>query len=751
MTITKLLQGFAALLTASPSLLIAATVDKAPYTGQLEEIIVTAQKKAEDLQKVPVAITAITGAELEKKGIVDLSGIARNTPSITATPYPGDPTTLTIYMRGMGSANPSGDPTSEGGVGVYEDGFYMGRPNAQTFDLADVERIEVLRGPQGTLYGKNTTGGAINIISKQPTGEFGLKQTLEFGNRNEFRSLTTINLPRWHDVSAKLTLLRSSVDGYVKNSGGHDFGESAQKGGRLQLHWDANSALKVDFFSEMGEIDYTPQYQQNPGLNGLVCEFDPACAGFAYFSSAGPMDNAYRPMNQPSNKARFRGDGLTVSLQVNDALTIKSLTGYRDLEVDSFVNWNEVFSSPAFVFEFVAGPNTLKQHQISQELQLTGDFLDGGFSYVSGVYYFHESTSSVLNGSFFTDLTSFSTASSKAVFGQLTWRPEAFSRKLELTAGGRYSKDDHEQGGLGSPTLTESSSRFTPSVIANYQWTGDLGTYAKVATGYRAGGSSITTDPAKYRVFSPETLTSYEIGLKSYWLDRRLRANLSVFHNKFKDMQILAGVTANNPSDTEIYNIGKATIQGVELELDANIFEALTLGLNYAYLDAVIDEVSVQPDTIFDPAVNPSSPYSLGQNVKSLFIIPNAAKNSFSLSGDYTLLRFDRKSLTAHVDYNWKSGYPGSGPGVPGHRFVDFGSHGSTNARLSYKVDLARGDHMDVSLWAKNLGKRYISEKFGTGGLNVDTPAAPAGATGAVVLWSEPATYGISLTYEYGG
>src|SRR5579871_995568 len=189
----------------------------------IQEVVVTAERRTENLQTTPIAITALSAEDLNKAGVSDFAGVAKQSTSINFTPYPSSSNTLILYMRGQGVAD-ANQITQDGSVGLYEDGFYIARPQAETFDLADVERVEVLRGPQGTLYGRNTTGGAVNIISKKPTGELDVKAQLDVGQRNYVRALGTLNLPKVAGgLSSKITLLYSNMAGNVENYGYTDF------------------------------------------------------------------------------------------------------------------------------------------------------------------------------------------------------------------------------------------------------------------------------------------------------------------------------------------------------------------------------------------------------------------------------------------------------------------------------------------------------------------------------------------------
>ena len=225
-----------ALVLATPAM-----AQEAARSGGLEEVVVTAQRREERLQDAPLAISVLSSEKLELRGITDFSSVAEHTPSISFTPYPSSSNTLIMYLRGQGVAD-SMQITSDGSVGLYQDGFYISRPQLSTFDLADIDRVEVLRGPQGTLYGRNTTGGAVNLISKRPSGELGVKQALSAGSRDYFRTLTVLDLPEWHGLSSKLTFLYSRKDGLVENldKSSRDYQEEQQRAGRVALAWDGD-------------------------------------------------------------------------------------------------------------------------------------------------------------------------------------------------------------------------------------------------------------------------------------------------------------------------------------------------------------------------------------------------------------------------------------------------------------------------------------------------------------------------------
>jgi iron complex outermembrane recepter protein len=767
---------------------IAALSCAAPFSwaagGAIEEVMVTAQKRAENLQTTPIAISALSADALEKMGIADFADVAQASPSIHFTTYPSS-NMLTLYMRGQGINDPM-QITADGSVGLYQDGFYVGRPLGAIFELADLERVEVLRGPQGTLYGRNTTGGAVNMISKRPSGEFGFKQSFNVGTRDLFRSLTTIDLPAWNDLAAKLTVLKSSRDGNVKNSGNsNDYGASEQLSGRLDLHWQASDALSADYFFENGTLNSTPLYFQNAQVqqSGRV-------AGYTQASS--PRDTTYRAIDLPESTSRFENHGLTLGWDISDSFTVKSLTGYRELKVDGYQDYAEALGTGVST-NAITALDIIHSHTFSQEFQFIGSALEDRIRYVSGLYYYRDSASHYED--FFTGINATPTfasrinklrdvhadAQSLAAYGQVTWKPDILQDRFEATLGGRFTRDKRKAerklltsigrgplfggGPITVPGSTDSGvgndqnfSRFNPALTLNYAWSDDFSTYAKVATGYRAGGSSEAAPVGSFGLtYGPEKIISYEAGLKSYWFDQRVRFNAAAFVSKIDDMQMLISTSPADSSVVQGFNAGKATIKGLEFDLLVQPLDDLSLILNYAYLHTQLDSVAAPAKTIFDRSSNPLSPYAAGDDISGLFVVPNAPRHAVTASADYTLWHFDSSDIAAHLDYRWQSHMYTSalgGADVPDQVDVGVGAYGILNGKLTWAFDLPRGDRAKLSVWGKNLTDQYYAAQvIGLGGGPVNVAAAAPGNTAGrkatAEAWSEPPSYGVEIIYEY--
>jgi iron complex outermembrane receptor protein len=730
------------------------------------------------------------------------------------TPYPSSNNTLILYMRGQGVSD-AGQITLDSAVGLYQDGFYLSRGQAVTFDLADIERVEVLRGPQGTLYGRNTTGGAVNLISKKPSGELGFKQELGFGSEDRLRSLSVLDLPKIGGLSTKVAFLKREQDGFVENPGGdHDFSEEGQTAGRIAMRWDNDSPFTADVFYEIGEMTSTPNYYVNDALGTPI----PLPGGGSFQLIPGykfgdnPEDEAYRTFDLDESKADFQNMGLTLSWDVNDSLTLKSLTGYRDVKTLYSQDYAETF------FVGFRSFDDIRFHQFSQELQALGSVFDDRLDYLLGLYYFKEgarhfenvliSNVPTISGPLRLDKDRYveADAESKAIFAQVTWTPSILNDKLELTFGGRYTEDKRDASRqltnyfrLFDPTGTVppdfgprlpcdfvtvfppncdfvigqepdpnnpaqitsnsvESSKFNPAFTANYAWTDDVSTYLRIATGYKAGGSGESVDVGQFgNTFDPEDVILYELGLKSYLFDRKLRLNIAAFDSEYDDMQLFFNT---NPSDLSIVlatNAGKATVAGVELEALWQPIENLRFSFDYTYLDAKFDEVIAPAGTIFDPDTNPSSPYQVGDNVKDVFVMPYAPENSYNVGADWTFANFATSSLTLILNYRWEDRTYFTAPvgeAVPGRDLYSRPSFGLLDARLSWQIDFANDSHGRVDVYGKNiLDEEWQTHIIGNGA-SIDVTDqfgqfTPAGFTSQAVQWAERPIYGINLVYEF--
>lgn len=376
---------------------------------QLEEVLVTAQKKVESLQDAPISIKAFGPQQLEAQGIEGLGDIGTKVPGMTVEPFPINNATLRIFIRGVGIFDVQ--VTQDAPVGVYMDGIYIARSTGTAIDIADLERIEILKGPQGTLYGRNTTGGAINLITRRPSvDEFEFKQKFVLGDRNLLTSNTMINLPLSETLAAKLAYMYSTQDGYIDNTGpGGDFGDKEVQGVRLDMRWQPIDALTVDYTYDKSAFDYhNYMYQaqllpriskgqsdpvKNNGAEATVFSddrLDALASGPPYEESSTDID----------------GHALTFDWQ-SESYRLKYIAAYRTLEDASYADLGGGKGSTEYridthAYDGVAaqqvfgGPSPLvipviSQRQWSHELQLgQDDMFDGQFEYILGAYYFEE-------------------------------------------------------------------------------------------------------------------------------------------------------------------------------------------------------------------------------------------------------------------------------------------------------------------------------------------------------------------------
>lgn len=748
--------------------------EQAERSSVIEEITVTAQRREESLQDTPIAMSTFSADDLDAHKASNFMDISAFTPNFTAVNTTGSNNNVAASIRGIFSQEPA--LAQEPKVGFYLDGVYLAKNSGAIFDLADLERIEILRGPQGTLYGKNTTGGAINLISSKPTGEFGVKQLLSTGNLNRITSRTNLNLPAWGPLSAKLSYLSSQRDGTSTNRNPNtpvrEMGDEDTQSFRIALRWKPGDAWTADYSFDRTDSSSAPKPPQLSHVNPayadvpVVTSFDPYTEAednpFRQLIAAGVV-SPDRRIDHFSLDAVQRedvvvsGHNLTVAWQLG-AAELRAITGYReyDSDADPGARGAEDFDGgdwvvPIFHLGTPASDGIRKQQdQFSQELQIVGSAFNNRLTYVGGLYYFSESGSefsnewdallylpagtipgldfdalypqSLILGGPPNGLGEFYAVEnrSRAVYTQVSYTPEAFSDRLTLSGGLRYTEDDREATLLDADPVwraEKSWSNLSPSVSAQYALSETVGVYGKIASGYNAGNFPVraSTETAFGIPVDEETLVAYEVGVKSDWLDRRLRVNTAAFLYKYDDLQ----VSDFQAGSTILVNAGKATVSGFELEVTAIPFTGLTALLGYGYTNFEYDEFIVGGVDLADTAVPSFAPEHTA-SASLEYVFPGvpfgqlALRSDVSYSDSYTFETF----ATLHDKATSRT-------------LVD--------ARLALREIPVGEGSLEVALWGKNLTDKEYRE-FGVDFSDLGF---------AVNTWGDRRMYGLDLIYRF--
>lgn len=720
---------------------LAAAQDQA-QGGQLEEIVVTAEKRETSLQDTPISVSVVGGEELASRGVTNVKDLVEGSvPSIRIIPFFGRASAVSIAMRGV-STGDSTQISRETSIGIYTDGVYMGRVQGLGTELFDIERVEVLRGPQGTLIGRNTIGGALNIITKRPTGEFGIVQKVGVRNFGGWNAATNLNLPEVAGVSVKIDGVWSKRDGWVDNplEGAWDWNQSERRGLRVAALWEPTDTVSALYSYDVSRDESTGGYGQ---FTTLLPGAPPLAPIFGLEPSRVRESRAGAPL-EPS-VAKVSGHSLNIGWDLTEGLQFRSITAYRELEQSQYDQAAGLFFAfrPNGLFGRISLADIV-QDQFSQEFQLVGssDRLD----YVVGAFYFEEDASesawtartlqfnatgtgySVLPqpvGGPMPDRASVNHVESKALFGQATWTPPVLDDRLHLTAGLRYT-DDQKAGrmtsirGVPSPLSYEfSSKRVDPAATVAFDWTDRINTYVRWGVAYRAGGANSRS--ATFRPFGEEELEAWEVGLKSEFWDRRARLNVALFDSSYRDLQSTFQ-DPTNPSATETVNVDStAKIRGLEVDLTLAPAAGLRLNASYSFTDADV------PDLV--------NPFSGEVTDSNSGLTPRHAASA-AIDYDFTV---PVGELTAHLDANYSSGsYTGGGDDSRSQAFV------LVNARLTLsEVELGgTPGTWALSAWVKNLTN-----------VEYDVFDNILRGTGAnfvhYSVYNEPRTYGLDLTYRY--
>ncbi len=590
----------------------------------LEEVIVTAQKREQNLQEVPVAVTAFSADALENAGVQDVTELQKTAPNVTMQVSRGTNTTLTAYVRGIGQADPLWG--FEPGVGLYVDDIYMARPQGGVLDVFDVERIEVLRGPQGTLYGKNTIGGAVKYVTKRLTGEPELSISGALGSYNQRDIKIAGQMPL---IENKL-LLGASIAQFERDG----FGEFLLNGddnynkdvtaARVSLEFIPTDNLLVRFSADKTNDNSNAKGGHRMTPSQLL-PLEPV-----------PSDvfDSYADMST-RNSVDSEGASLTISWDISDSLVFKSITAYREGETFTNIDFDNTSFASAHV------PAVYEDDQTTQEFQLSysGEKLE----MVGGLYYYEGTASGafdVLLGAFdsffsgqgygpgnFDAVTAGSVdTTSYAAYLHATYN---FNEAWALTLGGRYTIDEKDadvykaqlmvdgmSGLLGGEDLAQIAvltdyqndndwNQFSPRISVDYRLSDETMFYASFSQGFKSGGFDMRGDasinPGTVNGYDPEIVDTYELGVKTELADGRMRLNAAVFYSDYTDMQVTVQESTDGGSNyaSSVLNAGESEIQGFELEALAQLTENLSASMMVGYIDAEYISVETQTPTGF--------------------------------------------------------------------------------------------------------------------------------------------------------
>jgi iron complex outermembrane receptor protein len=619
-------------LLSSSLLILGAFASAAPvYAQSGDEIIVTAQRRAQNIQDVPIAVTAVSGDFLDSIGAIDITDVQKITPNATIEVARGSNSTLIAFIRGVGQQDPLWG--FEAGVGIYVDDVYVARPQGSVLDIFDVERIEVLRGPQGTLYGRNTIGGAIKYVTKGLNMENPeLKARINVGSYNQFDQIISGSIP----VSDTFAL-----GGAVANYRRDGFGENLNTGAnhynkdvfaaRVSAEWAPTDAFNLRIAADMTNDNSNAKHGHRllPSANGTI-----SVTSDEYDTRAGVGDD---------NEVKTKGVSATASWNASDKITLKSITAYREGETETPIDFDAL---PQRDFDV---PARYADDQFSQEFQLlySGDRLSG----VAGLYYLDGSASGEFDVVLESLFAAFGGATVYQSGDQAKENLSAYadftfdvSDKLSVSAGGRYTEDKTVADvrrdflfGLGSPAfggtgavvatqtdfqgLERKDTNFSPRAAISYKANDNTNLYASFSQGFKAGGydprAREDLDPLglSQAGFAPETVDSYEVGIKGDLFDNRLTYALAGFVAAYKDQQITVQDGADTDNDgindtfvSSVFNAGKSKYKGVEFEGALRLSDDFTLTAMAGYIDTEIEEILSAGVNIADQFVTQNTP-----------------------------------------------------------------------------------------------------------------------------------------------
>ncbi|WP_343611040.1 TonB-dependent receptor [Novosphingobium sp.] len=746
-----------------------------PAPEQGDDILVTARKVKEKLSDVPVAITAIGGEQLRANDHIRLEDLNQLVPSTNVVVTNGHQTSISI--RGIGN-NPGSDGL-ENSAGVFMDGVYLGRPGMAASDLIDIKQVEVLRGPQGTLFGKNTTAGAVNITTELPDFKWGGQARLSYGNYNYQQYQGSVTGPISDTLAFRATAYRTTRDGTLYDTTtGHKENTLGRAGGRLQLLYKPSSDLSVRLIGEYaseqqssGAVSVIPSM----GITPAAIQAKLAATGAKLtIDPTGQSSAAGGPFSTGTRQAATSAE---VNWSFGNGFTLTSLSAFR------YWQYNSASDTEGSSADVMYGGYHIHDKQITQEVRLAMPRV-ANIDTVVGLYYFRQQVHTDQYTSYGPEaaawLTGISDAllpiyaklspsvagvlaynntqwdtfanpltNSYAAFGQANWH---VTPRWNITAGVRVTHETRSEDvfrpnpvstttGQAVSALASAAaapvhaaiSDTAPSFLfsTDYRPAPGLMVYGQISRGQKAGGLNTTLPPTGLGGSSlevlPETATNYEIGLKGEWFKHRLTFNLDVFRTDIRNYQANVLETVNNQTVQLLTNAGGARTQGVEAEATARPFDGLSLRGFVAYNDAK-----------YRSYVNGPCPVEvINQSTCDLSGKPIAGAPQWTAGVNGTYEHKVGHGLVGYVsgEYAWRSSYFAS---LDDSVLTRAGDYGLLNLRVGVHTADQR---WDLSFWGRNVTNvHYATNYFNYGTLLPGT---------YVAFFGDPATYGATLRFSF--
>ncbi len=755
---------------------------EAQHENQLGNITVTARRRTEKEQDVPAPISVVKGEQLEATKIYQVQDLQQLLPNFTAQFIHARQSSVAV--RGIG--NNTANEGLEGSVGIYLDNVYLGRPGQAVFDLLDIEQIDLLRGPQGTLFGKNTTAGVLNITSRAPVFKEERSIEVSSGERGYRQLKASINQPLSDTVAVRISAYDTQDDGWIKNTyNGKNLNEINRKGARGQILIKPSETFSLRLIGEHNEEDSSTgtliPYSFGP--------WNPGGSAAANLPLGTPGSNATtyaqratalgaRNISRDPYDYKVDFDASQRSRVNQDALSAEANWDINGYKLTSITAWRDWKFSPENDLDFtrlpgVVGGFKVNESQYSQEIRLASP-LGEVYDYVVGAYYYHQNITSDnayqtgASALALTTTTPFnaslrgvgkSSTDSYATFGQATWH---VSQVFDLTGGLRYTLEKKEGSvqqqnvdpafwgtqsaffrAYDSGNLSRKDESLAGLLTASYRFSDDVLGFVTYSTGEKSGGfnvNSVTTPAAALGnsalTIEPEKARNLELGLKTSWLNNRVNINANVFLTKISDYQAVTATENNGTYVALLSNVGDLTSKGVELDIKAQATSHLLLNFNAAYTDATFDNGSAP--TPFEEFNGPGGTQASGYGKGYRSISGNRVNGAPRWTANAGLQH--RWNITGNVDhytaanYGWRSETYAD---VNNSIYSKIPSYGVFNLTTGFRIPHGK-NQWDLSIWAKNLfDKHYFLGLVNSGNGMYAGSAA------------QPRTVGASLRYDF--